>query len=450
MIVKDRFLWLPKRRFGWVRKNLTFIRDSASSGDGRYIFDYLESPTHFLAPREMAIDFKPGEVVNMRTRKEKLPYLEHGISPRPGQMTPFLILKQRRSGMINGAPGIGKTVIGILAAMYGMEPFVVVCPNLGILGQWEDEIKAKTNVSKISQMHSKARKRGYVSWHEAECLLTTPDTLSNIRWSMPPAFYNRWGTIIYDECHHAPSEKRRHSLYLFDGVRIGLSATIDRRDGLDMLLYRHIGPIIYQNLTLPLSPDIMFVPGKAELHDDCGYDVDVNIYRALANSERWNRDILNQIDHRLATGRRVLVISHIREHVERLSSMYKGSGLITQFTPFNERHWLLKQKQLTFGTFMSSREALDGPELDTVIFITPFHVWGAFFQGLGRVSRDVAGKERPLVIIMEPVDVHIARGMLDKLRANIKAEGYEYRRTTSAPIQRLRAMRKMRAAPQPN
>jgi len=446
MIRKDRFLWLPKGRFGWVRSNLTMIRDAACRGKGRYIFDYYETPTHVLAPREMNLEFKPGEVFSVVSRKEKLLHLEHGITPRAGQLTPFTVLRGRRSGLINGAPGIGKTVLGIVAAIEPQEPFVVVCPNLGILGQWESEIKSKTNVTKIAQMHSKARKRGYVSWDKAECLLTTPDTLSNVRWSMPREFYERWGTILFDECHHSPAEKRRHALYLFDGVRLGLSATLDRRDGLDLLLYRHIGPILYQNLTLPLTPRIIFEAANARLEEeDCPYDLNTHYYRALAESVPWNRALKWQINKYLDLGRRVLVITHIRNHAITLSEQYKGSGLITQFTPFAERHVMLKTRRLTFGTFNSAREALDGPELDTVIFATPFHVWGAFFQGLGRVSRDVAEKEVPIVVVMDAVDVHVARGMLDKLRANIRAEGYEYERTVAAPVQRLLRMRKMRS-----
>jgi superfamily II DNA or RNA helicase len=418
------------------------VRDFARRGKGRYIFDYIETPTHILAPREMTVDLEVGEVFNAVAPKSKLLHLQHNIKPRHGQIAPFTVLRQRKSGLVNGAPGIGKTVLGLFAAVGAQEPFVIVCPNLGILGQWEDEIKKKTNVTKIAQMHSKARKQGYVDWDEAECLLTTPDTLSNVRWSMPRPFYSRWGTIIYDECHHSPSERRRHSLYLFDGVRLGLSATLDRRDGLDMLVYRHIGPIIYQNLTLPLDPDINFVAARAKLDDeDYEYDIDTHLYRALANSTAWGKALMNQINRRLSEGRRVLVISHIRDHMERFSQIYGGSGLITQFTPFKERHTLLKTKQLTFGTFNSAREALDGPELDTVIFATPFHVWGAFFQGLGRVSRDVVGKEKPIVDIMEAIDIHVVRSMLMKLRANIKAEGYEYSRTAASPTSRLRRVR---------
>ena len=444
MILRDRFLHLPKGRFDWVRPALTILFDESKIGKGRYIFDYLESDSHFLAPREMNIRFKPGEVISNISRKPKLPHLETKFSLRFNQLVPATILRRRKSGILNGAPGLGKTVMGLYAAIMAREPFIVSCPNLGILGQWHEAINDLTNVTKVCQMHSKARKRGNTPWHEAEVLLSTPKTLSNIRWSMPKEFYSRWGTILYDECHHNPARTFRHSLYLFDGVRLGLTATLERRDGMEIILSRHVGPVLYKNLTLPIEPEIEVVTAQAQIPEDYPYDINIYLYRALTDAPGWLKAVTNEINERLALRRRILVITHIKAHAERLSEIYPGSGLITQDTPFALRHVLLKTKDVTFGTFNSAREALDGPELDTLIFTTPFHVWSAFFQGLGRVARDVEDKPTPVVVIMEPEDVYMAKSMIDKLLANIREEGYAYKRKTAGALQKLRRLYEMR------
>jgi len=424
--LRDRFLHLPADRFAFVRKALVIDKDLSKSGQGRYLFDFYETPTHLLAPRELELEFAPGELVDHITPKPALPHLETNITFRDDQTRPWEVLRRRKSGILNLAPGKGKTVLALATAVHGKQPFVAACHDLGILGQWEKEIRDKTNVSKICQMHSKARKRGNTPWQEAEVLLSTFKTLANIGWSMPVDFYNRWGTAIYDECHHTPAESFRLSLCLFDGVRLGLTATVERRDGMELLLERHAGQILYKDLSLYMEPDITFVLARANLRGD-NRDVVQFYNRMLAESETWNRYISQTVARYLAEGRRILVISHIKEHVERLNRQHPGSGLITGDVKYSERHKILKAKQLTFGTFHSAREALDGPKLDTVIFTTPFHVWSAFFQGLGRAGRKEREKHKPLVVFMEPIDVFVAASILSKLKRNILAEGYTYR-----------------------
>jgi superfamily II DNA or RNA helicase len=57
---------------------------------------------------------------------------------------------------------------------------------------------------------------------------------------------NRYGLLIFDECHHLPADfKRSIAEYSIAPYRLGLSATPERSDGKDIDLDTLIGAIVY-------------------------------------------------------------------------------------------------------------------------------------------------------------------------------------------------------------
>ena len=69
---------------------------------------------------------------------------------------------------------------------------------------------------------------------------------------------NRYGLIIFDECHHLPSET--YSLAARSCLapyRLGLSATPERADGRHLELEHLIGPIAYRRDVIELAGDYL-------------------------------------------------------------------------------------------------------------------------------------------------------------------------------------------------
>jgi superfamily II DNA or RNA helicase len=61
----------------------------------------------------------------------------------------------------------------------------------------------------------------------------------------------RFGLLIFDECHHLPSDVRRDAARMSAApMRLGLTATPERSDGRYADLDELIGPVVYQ---LPLA-----------------------------------------------------------------------------------------------------------------------------------------------------------------------------------------------------
>src|ERR1035437_6997553 len=59
---------------------------------------------------------------------------------------------------------------------------------------------------------------------------------------------------------------------------------------------------------------------------------------------------------------------------------------------------VLNNADIIFGTFQKAEDALDIPNIDTLLYITPFSAKKTIEQSAGRIERYVVGKNKPLVI----------------------------------------------------
>jgi superfamily II DNA or RNA helicase len=104
---------------------------------------------------------------------------------------------------------------------------------------------------------------------------------------------NRFGLIIFDECHHLPGRMRQDAARMCAApMRIGLTATPERADGRHTELDRLIGPVVYE---MPLSA------AKGQTLAD--YEV-VRIPVHLSPEERARYDHLAQQVRQYMTERR--------------------------------------------------------------------------------------------------------------------------------------------------
>jgi superfamily II DNA or RNA helicase len=76
--------------------------------------------------------------------------------------------------------------------------------------------------------------------------------------SIPEEFFRYFGQVIYDEVHQIGAPKFSLTASPFYGDRIGLTATVEREDGLDPIYRYHIGDPFYSDLSQEIIPDIYF------------------------------------------------------------------------------------------------------------------------------------------------------------------------------------------------
>ncbi len=173
--------------------------------------------------------------------------LSHGLAvsrePRPYQREGLAAWEKARSaGTVVLPTGAGKSQLGLMAIDKKRRSTLVVAPTLDLVRQWYDQLRVAfaTNVGVI----------GGGEYTLAPITVTTYDSA----YLHMEHIGNRFGLVIFDECHHLPSESyalaARQCLAPF---RLGLTATPERADGREELLVSLIGPMVYRREIVDMS-----------------------------------------------------------------------------------------------------------------------------------------------------------------------------------------------------
>jgi superfamily II DNA or RNA helicase len=155
-------------------------------------------------------------------------------------------LRNRSQGVVVLPTGTGKTFVAVLAIHRAERPTLVVAPTIDLMSQWYSELRVAfdTPVGLLGG--------GY---HDVQPLTVTTYDSAHIhleRWG------NRFGLLIFDECHHLPGATYMTSaLGAIAPYRLGLTATPERTDGQEALLDSLIGPIVYRKEIGELKGDFL-------------------------------------------------------------------------------------------------------------------------------------------------------------------------------------------------
>jgi len=221
--------------------------------------------------------------------------------------------------------------------------------------------------------------------------------------------FQDFGLVIFDEAHHAPSKYFSRALPIIACKKtLSLTATPKRQDKLEKVLYWYFGPILY---TIPsektntlLVKTFKYNITHNKFREYKLYDGTINRAKTinkLVEINKRNQFIVNQIKELLEEeGRKLLVLSDRIEHLNVLKDMLDNLEMATtSFYIGGMKQNKLDESekaQVIFGTFSMASEALDIPELNTLVMTTPRR---EIEQTVGRILRKVH-EVQPIVIDM--------------------------------------------------
>ena len=232
---------------------LTYDRGTVVASDGPPGFNYITLPGVLFDPRtgkHRARGRFYREIIE-HLRANDIPYtdeargwennptgwkLNNTRTPRPYQR---LALQKwvagGRKGVVVMPTGTGKTFASFLCIENVGRPTLVVTPKIDLMVQWARELENSFGVE-VGMV-------GAGEFNYQPLTVTTYDSayIHLEKWA------NRFGLVIFDECHHLPgpsySEAANAGLAPF---RLGLTATPERADGADEITSQLIGPIVYR------------------------------------------------------------------------------------------------------------------------------------------------------------------------------------------------------------
>ncbi len=153
---------------------------------------------------------------------------------------------QNGRGVVVLPTGTGKTFVALLAIAHVGRPTLVITPTIPLMNQWYGEL--------LSAFGGPVGLIGGGYYDFQPLTVTTYDSayIHLERWG------NRYGLLVFDECHHLPSPS-----YQFAAIgslapyRLGLTATPERADGRESLYPELIGPIVYRREIKQLAGDFL-------------------------------------------------------------------------------------------------------------------------------------------------------------------------------------------------
>ena len=144
-------------------------------------------------------------------------------------------LSKGSQGVVTLPTGAGKTILAILAISKIQRPTLIHVPTIDLMSQWYDILKKYFN-RPIGLLGG-----GYNTIEDI--------TVSNYDSALihVPNKGNKFGFLIFDECHHLPSEQMQYTaISSIAPFRLGLTATPERSDGKEKLMYELCGPLCYE------------------------------------------------------------------------------------------------------------------------------------------------------------------------------------------------------------
>lgn len=274
---------------------------------------------------------------------------------------------------------------------------MIIVHRKQLLEQWIERIETflgipKIEIGKIGQGKNKAG---------TKITIATIQSLSKIiNISKGEKLQTAFGTIIVDECHHVPAETFRntisklHCFYLY-----GLTATPFRKYNDGKLIFCHLGEMIAEIKAASVnnSGQVKIIIRNTML--DVPFNSKTDSYellsKILVHDSVRNKLILDDVQQELQLGKKVVIITERKEHIDSLYQYLKQSfETITLSGDDSESTRAAKWKILKEGNYQVLittgqlfGEGTDLQNANCLFLVCPFSFKGKLIQYIGRVQR---------------------------------------------------------------
>ena len=417
---------------------------------------FFESPSRWYVPRFWGLDnYGPPDGDARGDGRPLRAELQFNKTLRAEQLP---IVEAFKDGGYNGlicVPcGYGKTFMAIWLACQLRKRFLVVVHQEFLMEQWRKELEGSIPGIRVGVIQQSKVETGFAAPKELtvaelkerlrahglkvggtrpellarlrtvepapepleyDCTICMIQTVASRDW--PLDTFSGFGFAIFDECHHLGAEHFSKALMSIQTKHmLGLSATPERIDGLDNVFLWFLGPVRYQ-IKVREADDSVEVrvlkftsadPTYADEPTDCRGEVSrPKLCNQLADYQPRTLAICDELEPALKEGRKLLVLSDRRAHLEEFDKEFRKRG----FTSIGYYVGGMKAdardesatEKIILATFALAAEGMNVRDLNTVALVTPK---SRIEQAVGRIFR-LKKEERVFApVIYDIHDVH--------------------------------------------
>lgn len=336
-------------------------------------------------------------------------------------------------GLLEIPCGRGKTVIALnLISQLKVKTLVVVHKSF-LLNQWVERIEQFLPGARIGKIQGQI-----IDIDDKDIVIGMLQSLSMKEY--PSDMFSSFGLTIVDECHHISSEVFSRSLQKIVTTHVlGLSATMQRKDGLTPVFKMFLGPIAYKEERESNDPVLIKAieyTSKDEEFNETQYDYRGNpaysqMITKLCSYNRRTEFILDVIQKELkdVPDQQIMILAQNKNILVYLfkAIQHRNIGTVGYYVGgMKEEDLKISEScKIIVATYAMAAEALDIKTLTTLVLATPRT---DVTQAVGRILR--MPHERPLVI--DIIDIHdVFKNQWKKRRAFYHKHTYTIQKTTN-------------------
>ena len=316
---------------------------------------------------------------------------------REHQNATIAVTDKKEIGVVVAPPGSGKTVVGLKIITQKQQPALIIIHRKQLVEQWIERIETflgipKNDIGKIGQGKTKIGKNLTIATIQSLSKELEKPEAANI--------INAFGTIIVDECHHVPADTYRttvaklNSFYLY-----GLTATPLRKYNDGKLIFIHLGEIISelkpQDIDTYKQAKIIIRITELDVPFNSKTDKFETLSKILIHDSARNKQVLEDVIKELNAGKKVVIITERKEHIDSLNQYLKQSyETVTLSGEDSESNRTSKWKILKEGSYQVLittgqffGEGTDLQNIQCLFLVYPFSFEGKLIQYIGRVQR---------------------------------------------------------------
>lgn len=314
----------------------------------------------------------------------------------------------KRGGIISVPCGFGKTIMGVYLSCHFKKKTMFISHKDFLNQQFIETVKEFVPDAQIGIIKQKK-----VEVLGKDIIVASLQSLAMREY--PPEIFNDIGLVIIDEVHHTGAQVFSKCFKnLNHPIILGLSATLNRKDGMRKVFEYYIGKSVY-NYKSKESTEVNVKIHKYFETDPKGeYGVAKKLWNGalnsagminnIANYEHRNKYIINILKEILEKDkdRKILILSERRNQLKIFEEAIKDENIPASYGYYvggmtQKDLDISSTKDIILATYQLASEGFNVPSLNTVIFASPI---SDIQQSIGRILRQKANERKyiPLCI----------------------------------------------------
>lgn len=342
--------------------------------------------------------------------------------------------KSESGGLVTLGCGAGKTVIGLNIISTMKKKTLIIVHKEFLLNQWIERIQQYLPTARVGRIQGQI-----IDIENKDIVIGMLQSLSMKDYD--DNIFSSFGMLLIDEVHHIGSEVFSCSLFkIVTKYTLGLSATMDRKDGTTFVFKMFLGDILYRmtekKQRFVQVRAIQYQSGDREFakveYDFRGNPAFSTMISKLCDYKPRTNFIIRVLKDMFIENpnQQIMVIAHNRSILEYIHDTIAEEKFATVgYYVGGMKETALKKtedKQVVIATYAMAAEGLDIKTLCTIVMVTPKT---DIEQSIGRILRS----DHEMPVVVDIVDSHEPfQKQWIKRKAFFKKENYKIIKTNSS------------------